>query len=110
MNILNLKHSLRNLQRNKIYSLINLIGLGVSGAFILLIALYVRHAVIMDKYSAEVKNIYRIESDDRWNKPDTTKKGFFDWLVKSGEKKYQLTMPVILAEDFKRKFPEIASF
>ena len=110
MNILNLKHSLRNLRRNKIYSLINLVGLGVSGAFILLIALYVRHAVIMDKYSASLKNVYRIEATDRWSKPDTTKKGFFDWLARSGEKKYQLAMPVILAEDLERQFPEINSF
>ena len=110
MNILNIKHSLRNLGRNKIYSVINLIGLGVSGAFILLIALYVRHALIMDKYAANLENIYRIESADRWTKPDTTKKGLFEWLAKSGEKKYQLVMPVILAEDLKRKFPEINSF
>ena len=110
MNFLNIKYSLRNLGRNKIYSVINLIGLGVSGAFILLIALYVRHAVIMDKFSVNLENIYRVESADRWTKPDTTQKGFFEWLAKSGEKKYQLVMPVILAEDMKRNFPEINSF
>lgn len=92
MNILNIKHSLRNLGRNKIYSVINLIGLGVSGALILLIALYVRHAVIMDKYSVNLQNIYRVESADRWTKPDTTKKSFFEWLARSGEKKYQMVI------------------
>ncbi|HLG38960.1 MAG TPA: FtsX-like permease family protein, partial [Chitinophagaceae bacterium] len=34
-------------------------------------------------------------------------KGFFDWLAKDGEKKYQLVTPVILAEDLKINFPEV---
>ena len=110
MSIFNFKHSIRNLRRNKIYSLINLLGLGAAGALILLIAVYIRHALVMDRFSANLTNIYRIESDHLWDKPDTAKKGFFDWLTQDAKKKYQLVTPVIMAEELKRNFPEIKSF
>jgi hypothetical protein len=58
----------------------------VSGAFILLIAVYTRHALTMDRFSSKAENTYRIESTNLWRKPDTTKKkGFFDWLAKDAE-------------------------
>ena len=108
MIIQNIKHSFRNLWRNKIYSIINLSGLGVSGAFILLIAVYTRHGLTMDRFSSKAENTYRIESTNRWCKPDTTKKkGFFDWLAKDAEQQYNLVTPWILAEDLRRSFPEI---
>ncbi len=111
MNFLNFKHSFRNLGLNRIYTLINLAGLGISGAFILLIALYVRHALIMDKYSANLKNIYRIESADRWSNPEKARKTeFFDWLAKDAGEKRQLVTPIILAEDLKKNFPEVKDF
>lgn len=108
MNFLNFKQSFRNLKRNKIYSFINLTGLGVAGAFILLIAVYTRHALTMDKFSDKVQTIYRIETTELWNKPDTSKKkGFFDWLAGSSDQHYQLVTPLILAEDLKQNFPEV---
>jgi len=111
MNILNIKHSFRNLARNRIYTLINLAGLGISSAFILLIALYVMHALVMDKYSANLKNIYRIETADRWSNPEKTRKTeFFDLLTKDAGEKRQLVTPIILAEDLKKNFPEVKDF
>jgi putative ABC transport system permease protein len=108
MNILNLKQSFRNLQRNKIYSFTNLASLGVASGFILLIAAYTRHALVMDKFSDKVQTIYRIEAAKSWNKPDTSKKkGFFDWLANTSNQQYQLVTPLILAEDLKQNFSEI---
>ena len=111
MSLLNFKQSFRNLRRNKNYSFINLAGLGVSGAFLLLVAVYANHALRMDKFSNAVKNIYRIETTRYWDKPDTTKKkGFFDWLVKDADVQNQLVTPLVMAEDLKRNFPEIQQF
>lgn len=108
MNSLNFKQAFRNLQRNKAYSLINLAGLGMAGAFVLLIAVYAVHALRTDKYSPALKNIYRIETARLWTKPDTAKKkGFFDWLAKEAEAQNQLVTPLVLAEDLGRNFSEI---
>jgi hypothetical protein len=103
-----LKQAFRNLKRNKIYTCINIIGLGVSSAFIILVALYVRHAARMDKFSPETKNIYRIEMTDLWsasvNKPQ---KGFLNNLLKNAAQKNQVVTPVILAGDLNKNFSEV---
>jgi putative ABC transport system permease protein len=103
-----LKHAIRNLKRNKIYAGINLIGLGVSSAFIILVALYVRHATRMDRFSPQTKHIYRVELTDLWsatvNKPQ---KGFLQKILKSSSQKNQLTTPLILAPDLQKNFSEI---
>src|SRR4030095_12233687 len=103
-----LKQAFRNLKRNKIYTGINIIGLGVSSAFIILVALYVRHAARIDKFSPQTKNIYRIEMTDLWsasvNKPQ---KGFLNNLLKNAAQKNQVVTPVILAGDLKRNFSEV---
>jgi len=110
MTVLNFKQSFRNLRRNKIYSLINFAGLGISGAFILLVAVYVIHALTMDKFSNVLKNVYRTETTRIWDKPDTTKKGLFDWLTKDAGIQNQLVTPFIMGEDLKRSFPEIQQY
>jgi putative ABC transport system permease protein len=85
-----------------------MVGLGVAGAFILLITVYTRHALTMDKFSDNVRKTYRIESTNVWRKPDTTKrKGFFDWLVKDAGQQYNLVTPWILADDLLQNFPEV---
>jgi len=103
-----IKQAFRNLKRNKIYTTINIIGLGVSSAFIILVALYVRHAERMDQFSAQTKNIYRVEMTDLFsasvNKPQ---KGFLDNILKRASEKNQITTPVILAPDLKKNFIEV---
>lgn len=109
MNIITIRQSIRNLRRNRIYSFINLAGLSISGAFIILVVLYVKHALQMDKYSTKTDNIYRIEMTQfsYEKKKEEPKKGFFDWLAKGSEKKNTLATPVILAGDLQKSLPEI---
>jgi putative ABC transport system permease protein len=110
MFILNLKQSLRNLRRNHVYTYINGAGLCISTAFILLVTVYVIHAVTMDRFSPALKNIYRVETTELWKTTDTTKQnGFFDWLAKGADVQNQLVTPLVLGEDLKRNFPEINS-
>lgn len=108
MNITGIKQAARNLKRNKIYTAINVIGLGVASAFIILVALYVRHAAKMDTFSEQTKSIYRIELTDLFNasvnKPQT---GFLNSLLKNAAEKNQITTPVTLAGELKRNFTEI---
>ena len=59
-------HFLRNLQRHKLFSFINLLGLTVSIACTLLIYLYVRHEFSYDRFHANAERIYRINQTFIW--------------------------------------------
>ena len=52
--------ALRNLRKNKVFSLINILGLAVGLSCCLLIAAYVRDETGYDKYPMEADNIYRV--------------------------------------------------
>jgi putative ABC transport system permease protein len=52
--------ALRNLNRNKIYSFINIAGLGIGLACAMLILLYVKDEVSYDRFHKNVSNIYRV--------------------------------------------------
>lgn len=54
------KIAFRNLQRNKIYSFINIAGLSIGLACAMLILLYVKDEVSYDRFHKNVNNIYRI--------------------------------------------------
>lgn len=56
------KSALRNLQRNKIYSFINIAGLSLGLACAMLIMLYVKDEVSFDRFHKNVNNIYRVVS------------------------------------------------
>lgn len=56
------KIAFRNIQRNKIYSFINIAGLALGLACAMLIILYVKDEVSFDRFHKNEKNIYRIAS------------------------------------------------
>ena len=56
------KIALRNLQRNKVYSFINIAGLSLGLACAMLIILYVKDEVSYDRFHRNVNQIYRIVS------------------------------------------------
>ena len=65
----------RNLQKRKLYSIINALGLSIGLAFCVLIFLYVKDELSFDRFHTNLDRIYRIEekSFDTWehdpNKP-----------------------------------------
>ena len=67
--------TLRNLGRNKVYSLINLSGLSVGIACCLLIFLYAKDELSFDKFHRNAGNIYRIVSVQRTPDGSETKMG-----------------------------------
>jgi len=56
-----LKTALRNIERNKIHSIINVLGLTVGLTFFILIGLYVRHEIGYDRFHENRDRIYRVE-------------------------------------------------
>jgi len=55
------KIALRNLRRNRVFSLVNILGLSIGLAACLLIAAYIRDETHYDRYAARAKDIYRID-------------------------------------------------
>ncbi len=57
----------RNLARNKVYSFINIAGLGIGLACAMLIMLYVKDEVSFDRFHSNVDNVYRIGKKNKQN-------------------------------------------
>ncbi len=55
------------LKKNKLYGAINLIGLTVSMAFVLLLAVYIQKQLYMDSFQDNADRIYVIASDSNVN-------------------------------------------
>ncbi|MEX6687985.1 ABC transporter permease [Danxiaibacter flavus] len=91
-----LKTAIRNLTRNKIYTIINISGLSIGLACAMLIILYVKDEVSYDRFHKNVGNIYRIvnrnvEADGK----ESGKSGYTGYLQ---------------GPRFKSAVPEIVSF
>jgi putative ABC transport system permease protein len=56
-----LKTALRNIEKHKVYTLINVLGLTVGLAFFILIGLYVRSELSYDRFHENRDRIYRVE-------------------------------------------------
>ena len=54
-----LKTALRNLRKNKLYSIINIFGLTVGLAACLLIGVYINHELSYDKFNVNADRIVR---------------------------------------------------
>ena len=86
--------SLRNIFKNKWFSLINIAGLGVGMACFLLITAYVRHEFSYDRFFPNSDRIHRLLS------AGMNDQGKFD--------ADNIDMPYVLAPLLKEEFPEIA--
>ena len=86
-----LKISWRHLNRNRVYSLINLLGLSIGIASVLLIGLYVHKELSFDRFFQDSERIYRIPLHRIY--PDRTR----DFA----------SSPVTLAPVLKENYPEV---
>jgi len=55
-----LKVAFRNIRRQKVYSLINILGLAIGIACFLLIVFFIQHERSYDDFHKNGKNIYRV--------------------------------------------------
>jgi len=63
----NLKIALRQLKKQKFYSLINILGLAIGVSCCLLIALFVKDELSYDKQHPNTENLYRVYFDFKYN-------------------------------------------
>jgi putative ABC transport system permease protein len=86
-----LKTSWRNLLKGRIYSVINLLGLSIGTAVVILLTLYVHDEWTFDRFHAKSDRIYRA-----WVKEHVQDQVFFNTVT-----------PYILGESLRGNFPEI---
>lgn len=58
----NLKLIVRKLQKEKLFTLVNVLGLTIGLTAFLMISLYIRHELSFDKFHKDYENIYRVTS------------------------------------------------
>jgi putative ABC transport system permease protein len=86
-----LKIALRNLSRQRFYSLINIAGLALGVAACLLIVLYINHELSYDRYHTKADRIFRVNGE-----------------IKFAGNHYQLAVaPAPLGEALVNEFPEV---
>jgi len=90
-----IKIALRNLARNKVYSLINILGLTIGLAACLLVATVVIDDLSYDRQWKNADNIYRIISVDKSNK--------------NAENRFPVSYSG-LGPELKKNFPEVTDF
>jgi putative ABC transport system permease protein len=84
----------RNLWKNKVFSVINILGLSIGLACCILMFLFIQHELSYDKFNVHASNIYRITSES-----EST----------SGKTNLAIT-PAPWAPLMKKDFPEINNF
>ena len=102
------KLAVRNIFRRKLYTVINLAGLGVASAFCILIYWYVDHEKSFDAFHANTAQLYRVEFSDAFAiVKEEQKSGFFSFLMKDADRKNMIQTPPIFAGELQKDFSEI---
>jgi len=104
------KIAIRNLWKNKVFSLINIIGLAISVSFCLLLYFDIRHEQSYDSFHAKKDRLFRLEMTDVWKigQPGASAK-LFSFLTKNDDVVNQVTFPLVVGPDLQNAFPEIRS-
>lgn len=87
--------SWRSLKKNKVFSIINILGLTIGMSAFLLISLYVRHEMSYDNFHEKGSNLYRLQQN-RYNKGELTTQ----WAAGCAG----------IGPDLKQNFPEVKRF
>jgi putative ABC transport system permease protein len=97
--------ALRNLQKNRVHSCINLAGLAFTSAFCLLVYTFVRHELSFDRFHRKAPQIYRVEFAGM-NLAESGTKSFLSNLTTPDNSRL-VRLPPGLAPELKDNFPEI---
>ncbi|MES1222756.1 MAG: FtsX-like permease family protein, partial [Bacteroidota bacterium] len=104
------KTAIRNLLKNRTFSIINLTGLSLSVAFCLLLFFYIRHEQSYDTFHVKKDKLFRFEMTSMWPSDKPKSKSIFSFLKnKSDEVENKLVTPLIIGRDMQQNFPEIKS-
>lgn len=86
------KIAIRNLWKNKLFSFINIMGLGLAIPFALLALMHLQSTFEMDNFHADSDRIYRVLTDEKTN---------------DGGKTSYASSPFLLAENLRNNYPSI---
>src|SRR5689334_8088311 len=89
-----LKVAIRNLWRNKSFSIINITGLATGICCFILIALYVLDELNYDRYYSNAARLYRVNADIKFG---------------GAEMNYPFSSDM-LGQTFKKDFPEVENY
>ena len=105
----NLKLAFRNIFRNKLYTAINIIGLGVASAFCILVYLYVKNERSFDSFHNDNASLFRVEESRIFGGRDNDQqeKSFFSFLTTDADQQNMIQTPLPFGPDLKKNFPEI---
>lgn len=105
-----LKIAIRNLRKQKLYSLINIFGLALGIACCVLIYLFVRHELSYDRFHDKADRIFRMENVKYETvEAALTQPAFFDFRAPEGVNK-SANLPLPLGPTLKQRYPEIQRF
>ncbi|AHM62857.1 hypothetical protein D770_23060 [Flammeovirgaceae bacterium 311] len=89
-----LKLAWRNLQKSKVYSLLNILGLAIGLSCFILISLYVLDELSFDRYHTKADRIYRVNSD-----------------IKFGDSEMHIAeTPDVMGAILKKDFPQVEEY
>jgi len=89
-----LKTTLRNMARNKLYSILNISGLSIGLVCFILIGLYIIHEKSYDRFHKNARNIYRVVKKSN---------------LENGVVRNSATVPSLLALSLKMEYPGIVN-
>lgn len=102
--------TLRNIQKHKLYSLINIVGLTLGITCCILIYLFVTDEYSYDNFHEKSESIYRVElTNYQVPKSEVKKTPFFDTRQQDGVKRSPW-LPLSLGPTLKDRLPEIKRF
>lgn len=90
----NFKLSLRYLQKNRIYTLVNTLGLSLGLTAAILIGLYLRNELSYDKHIPDGDRIYRVAQTSKF----------------AGTEERSASCPAILGETLAKKYPQLIEY
>ncbi len=97
--------AIRNLMRNRFYTVLNLVGLAVGICAVLLIALYIHYELTWDRHIPGSDQVYRVLVKPNPNEEDQQA---FPWVSVMVDKEYLSQVPGIAAiTHFSRRHPQI---
>lgn len=103
-----LRVALRNMRKHRTISLINLCGLTISVALVILLFLYIRKEQSYDAFHKNGDRLYRLEMTELMPDVHAPKKSMLSFLTRGDDQDNWITFPLVVGPAIQQHFPEVA--